>query len=125
MTTKVNLPKTGMGIEEGTVAKWLKAVGGKVKKGEPIVEIETAKAVQIELGQTTAAEGGFTFFEQDVCDETQWGEVIEEIERRFGRLDILINNAGVLEPLDAASPETLRFSDWKRVFSVNADGVFL
>jgi pyruvate/2-oxoglutarate dehydrogenase complex dihydrolipoamide acyltransferase (E2) component len=46
MTTKVNLPKWGMGIEEGTVLRWLKAEGDRVEKGEPIVEIETAKATQ-------------------------------------------------------------------------------
>jgi pyruvate/2-oxoglutarate dehydrogenase complex dihydrolipoamide acyltransferase (E2) component len=46
MTTKVNLPKSGMGIEEGTVSRWLKAVGERVEKGEPIAEIETAKATQ-------------------------------------------------------------------------------
>jgi pyruvate/2-oxoglutarate dehydrogenase complex dihydrolipoamide acyltransferase (E2) component len=40
------LPKWGMGIEEGTVIRWLKAVGEIVKQGEPIVEIETAKATQ-------------------------------------------------------------------------------
>ena len=46
MTTKVNLPKSGMGIDEGTVFRWLKVVGQKVEKGEIIVEIETAKALQ-------------------------------------------------------------------------------
>lgn len=46
MATIVNLPKWGMGIEEGTVTRWLKAVGENVRKGEPIVEIETAKATQ-------------------------------------------------------------------------------
>jgi len=46
MTTKVNLPKWGMGLEEGTVLRWLKAVGERVDKGEAIVEIETAKATQ-------------------------------------------------------------------------------
>jgi pyruvate/2-oxoglutarate dehydrogenase complex dihydrolipoamide acyltransferase (E2) component len=46
MTTKVNLPKWGMGIDEGTVTRWLKRVGDKVIKGEPIVEIETAKSTQ-------------------------------------------------------------------------------
>ena len=45
MTTKVILPKSGMGIEEGTVARWLKTEGQKVEKGEAIVEIETAKAI--------------------------------------------------------------------------------
>lgn len=46
MVTPVNLPKSGMGIEEGTVIRWLKAVGERVEKGEPLVEIETAKATQ-------------------------------------------------------------------------------
>lgn len=46
MTTKVILPKWGMGIDEGTVTRWLKAVGEKVEKGDPLVEIETAKATQ-------------------------------------------------------------------------------
>jgi len=46
MTTKVILPKWGMGIEEGTVLRWLKGEGEAVKQGEPIVEIETAKATQ-------------------------------------------------------------------------------
>jgi pyruvate/2-oxoglutarate dehydrogenase complex dihydrolipoamide acyltransferase (E2) component len=35
-----------MGIEEGTVTQWLKAEGDTVTQGEPIVEIETAKATQ-------------------------------------------------------------------------------
>jgi pyruvate/2-oxoglutarate dehydrogenase complex dihydrolipoamide acyltransferase (E2) component len=42
----VNLPKWGMGIDEGTVTRWLKSVGDRVTKGEAIVEIETAKATQ-------------------------------------------------------------------------------
>jgi pyruvate/2-oxoglutarate dehydrogenase complex dihydrolipoamide acyltransferase (E2) component len=46
MSTKVNLPKPGMGTEEGTVLRWMKAVGDKVRQGEPIVEIEFAKATQ-------------------------------------------------------------------------------
>ena len=46
MTVKVNLPKWGMGLEEGTITHWLKIEGDRVQKGEPIVEIETAKATQ-------------------------------------------------------------------------------
>lgn len=46
MTVRVNLPKSGMGIEEGTLARWLKAEGEHVEKGEVIVEVETAKAIQ-------------------------------------------------------------------------------
>lgn len=46
MTTKIVLSKSGMGIEEGTIIRWLKAPGDQVKVGEAIVEIETAKATQ-------------------------------------------------------------------------------
>lgn len=45
-STKVILPKSGMGIEEGTISRWLKAVGDPVTQGEAIVEVESAKAVQ-------------------------------------------------------------------------------
>jgi len=44
--TKVVLPKWGMGIEEGTITRWLKSVGDEVRQGEPLVEVETAKATQ-------------------------------------------------------------------------------
>jgi pyruvate/2-oxoglutarate dehydrogenase complex dihydrolipoamide acyltransferase (E2) component len=46
MTIKVNFTKPGMGIEEGTVLRWLKGVGESVREGEPIAEVETAKAVE-------------------------------------------------------------------------------
>jgi len=46
MTTRMVLPKWGMGIEEGTITKWLKNVGDRVEQGEFIVEVETAKATQ-------------------------------------------------------------------------------
>jgi pyruvate/2-oxoglutarate dehydrogenase complex dihydrolipoamide acyltransferase (E2) component len=46
MTTKVLIPKAGMGITEATIAKWLKSEGEKVTEGEPIVELELAKAMQ-------------------------------------------------------------------------------
>jgi pyruvate/2-oxoglutarate dehydrogenase complex dihydrolipoamide acyltransferase (E2) component len=46
MKIKVNFPKPGMGIAEGTVLRWLKSVGDKVRKGEPLVEMESEKATQ-------------------------------------------------------------------------------
>jgi pyruvate/2-oxoglutarate dehydrogenase complex dihydrolipoamide acyltransferase (E2) component len=46
MATPIVLPKWGMGLEEGTVTQWLKVEGDLVTQGEPIVEIETAKATQ-------------------------------------------------------------------------------
>jgi pyruvate dehydrogenase E2 component (dihydrolipoamide acetyltransferase)/2-oxoglutarate dehydrogenase E2 component (dihydrolipoamide succinyltransferase) len=46
MKVKVVMPKWGTGMNEGTILKWLKSVGERVEMGQPLVEIETAKAVQ-------------------------------------------------------------------------------
>lgn len=46
MKVKVIMPKWGTGMNEGTILRWYKTVGDTVTQGEPLVEIETAKAVQ-------------------------------------------------------------------------------
>ncbi len=46
MTVELTIPKTGMGIAEGTIQKWLKGEGEAIVKGEVLVEIETAKALE-------------------------------------------------------------------------------
>jgi NAD(P)-dependent dehydrogenase (short-subunit alcohol dehydrogenase family) len=58
----------------------------------------------------------------DVTQETSWIEAMAEIERRYGRLDGLVNNAGIAILGDV---ERTSFADWKRVQAVNVDGVFL
>ncbi len=45
MATRVNMPKLGLTMEEGTILTWLKREGERVTKGEPLVEIETDKVV--------------------------------------------------------------------------------
>jgi pyruvate/2-oxoglutarate dehydrogenase complex dihydrolipoamide acyltransferase (E2) component len=44
---KVLLPQWGMGMSEGTIVKWLKAVGDHVKEDEPLVEVEAEKATEV------------------------------------------------------------------------------
>jgi pyruvate/2-oxoglutarate dehydrogenase complex dihydrolipoamide acyltransferase (E2) component len=65
MKVKVVMPKWGTGMNEGKILRWLKAIGDTVNEGEPIAEIETAKAVQeLEapvggvLSEILLAEGG-------------------------------------------------------------------
>ena len=41
MSVEIIMPKAGMSMEEGTIIKWLKEEGDKIKEGEPIVEILT------------------------------------------------------------------------------------
>lgn len=81
--------------------------------------------IQSDLGQATAGECGFTFLEQDVSDEMQWTRIVRQIEERCGQLNILVNNAGILGPMDVISPENTRLTDWRRIFAVNVEGVFL
>jgi NAD(P)-dependent dehydrogenase (short-subunit alcohol dehydrogenase family) len=58
----------------------------------------------------------------DVTREEDWQAAVAEITRRHGRLDGLVNNAGVGTPGDV---EQTSFAEWRRVMAVNADGVFL
>lgn len=58
----------------------------------------------------------------DVTDETAWIAAAHEIERRHGRLDGLVNNAGVVF---IGTVEATTLAQWRRVMDVNVDGVFL
>jgi len=58
----------------------------------------------------------------DVTREEDWQAATAEIGRRHGRLDGLVNNAGIGT---AGDIEQTSFADWRRVMAVNADGVFL
>src|SRR5512144_3371649 len=48
MPISIVVPQLGESVAEGTVAKWLKAVGDKVRKEEPLVEIQTDK-INVEI----------------------------------------------------------------------------
>ncbi len=81
--------------------------------------------VQAQLGSQTATEAGYMFLEHDVRDEARWDEVVRVVERDLGRLDVLVNNAGILGSTAAVSPEETTLADWRSIFAVNAEGVFL
>jgi 3(or 17)beta-hydroxysteroid dehydrogenase len=81
--------------------------------------------IQVGLGHAVAAGLGVTFLAHDVTSEEQWLAVIGQVEERFGQLDILVNNAGIAGAADRVSPEDTRLADWRQIFSVNVDSVFL
>jgi cyclopentanol dehydrogenase len=58
----------------------------------------------------------------DVTSEEDWADSVAAVEERFGRLDVLINNAGVLDPMGVE--DTTREA-WNRVIEVNQTGVWL
>ncbi len=59
----------------------------------------------------------------DVAREADVQGMIAFAERKFGRLDILINNAGIAEEMKALHEQTVE--SWDRIHSVNVRGVFL
>jgi NAD(P)-dependent dehydrogenase (short-subunit alcohol dehydrogenase family) len=78
-----------------------------------------------ETGQVVADELGAAYLQADVADEDQARALITEVVSRFGRLDVLVNNAGTTERiahsnLPAATPET-----WRRLYDVNVVAPFV
>lgn len=62
------------------------------------------------------------FMTHDVTDEAAWADVVSATVERFGKIDVLINSAGVGggEPILESTLE-----NWRRVISINLDGTFL
>ncbi len=92
---------------------------------------EGAKVVVTDLDDTggqavvdsIGSKGGTaTFLHQDVSLEEGWRGVIEAAERGFGRLDVMVANAGIGIMCPAVE---MSLADWRRQTAVNLDGVFL
>ena len=91
--------------------------GGKVV----VTDLDDAggQAVVEKIG---GADGKAFFLHQDVSIEESWPGVIEATNRRFGRLDIMMANAGIGILCKAVE---MSLTDWRRQTAVNLDGVFL
>ena len=64
----------------------------------------------------------FTTFSHDVTQEESWVELINKTERDQGKINILVNSAGISLGADIVSTD---FDIWKKVHQVNLDSVFL
>lgn len=67
--------------------------------------------------------GKAVFVKHDVTSEKGWVELIDKTIAEFGKLDVLVNNAGVF--FIGKSVEDTTLEDWRRVNNVNMEGVFL
>lgn len=92
-----------MGRLSGKVAIVTGAAGGQGEAEARLFATEGAKVVLTDVQQKGAAVAAgigdaALFLEQDVSSEARWREVVAETLDRFGRLDILVNNAAFYDP---------------------------
>jgi 3alpha(or 20beta)-hydroxysteroid dehydrogenase len=128
-TTQKSGKETHVGRLEGKVAIVTGAAQGMgeadarafVEQGAKVIMTD----VQEELGQSVARDIGknIHFMNHDVSDPEGWSRVVSEAEKRFGNVNVLVNNAGIIGKI---SPTVaLSLQDYEHVCAVNQTGVFL
>jgi NAD(P)-dependent dehydrogenase (short-subunit alcohol dehydrogenase family) len=104
----------GMGAFE---ARLFAKEGAKIIIGD-VLEDEGRK-LEAEINATG---GEALFVRLDVTSEADWQKAVEAAVNRFGKLDVLVNNAGIS---GRGRVEDTAVDEWDRVMAVNAKGVFL
>ncbi|NEQ47311.1 MAG: SDR family oxidoreductase [Leptolyngbya sp. SIOISBB] len=82
------------------------------------------------LGEKSARDvaGNSEYRHLDVAVEAEWQALADDIEQKYGHLDIVINNAGItgfLETSGPHDPENLDMASWHKVHATNLEGVAL
>jgi NAD(P)-dependent dehydrogenase (short-subunit alcohol dehydrogenase family) len=116
-----------MGILEGKIAI---VTGGTSGIGERIAEVFVEQGAHVAVAARRQREGhtleerlGVSFICADVSVESEVKNLVDEVVRRFGRVDCLVNNAGVSLPLTPITE--IDTADFDRIMAVNVRGVFL
>ena len=78
-----------------------------------------------ETSALAKAKGARTLlFQCDVSDDPSVRKMLAAVEKEFGRLDALVNNAGTTSSVKASDFEAMTAEEWDRVFAVNVRGMF-
>jgi NAD(P)-dependent dehydrogenase (short-subunit alcohol dehydrogenase family) len=105
---------SGMGACEATMF---------AREGARVVVADTLDAEGREVVEKIAAAGGQArFLRLDVTSEPAWQEAVAAAVAAFGKLDVLVNNAGISGGID---PDPMSTEAFDRLMNVNAKGVFL
>ena len=120
-----------MGRVEGKVAVVTGAAGGigrgislmLAREGASVVATDINQdGLKETLGEIEGAGGRAVSIKHDVTSEAGWSKVMDKTLSQFGGLDIMVNNAGIMLIKELAETS---LEEWRRVMSVNLDGVFL
>ena len=105
-----------MGLGEAT-ARLLAREGARVV----LTDLKDAEGEAV-AASIRKAGGDALYLHHDVADEGAWEEVMKQTVAAHGRLDALVNNAGVVR---ACPPHEQTLESWRWLMSINLDGVFL
>src|SRR5256712_10101095 len=105
---------SGMGQSEATI---FAREGARVVVGD-VLEFEARQVVE----KIAAAGGQARFVKLDVTSEADWQAAVKATVTAFGKLELLVNNAGISGTFD---PDTTSTAAWDTLMNVNAKGVFL
>lgn len=123
-----------MGRLEGIVAHISGAAAGI---GEGIARAFISEGAVVMLTDIQDAEGQrlagslgthALYRKLDVRQESEWSSTVQAVLKRYGRLDVVVNNAGItgFEGSQVAhDPEHADLADWRAVLATNLDGTFL
>ncbi len=114
---KVALISGGARGQGAAEAKLFAKEGAAVTVGDLLVE--DGKKVEAEINE---AGGRALFTKLDVTSEDDWRKAIAATVETFGKLDVLINNAGIYS---VAPIEQTEVDEWDAIINVNLKGVFL
>jgi NAD(P)-dependent dehydrogenase (short-subunit alcohol dehydrogenase family) len=110
-----------MGRLDGKVCVVTGAAGGIGAATVERFQAEGARVAGVDLREDAP---GDVALAADVADEAAVAELFAEVRRRFGRIDVLFNNAGI-SPSDDRSVLETSAEAWERVQAINARSVFL
>jgi len=105
------------GLGEAT-ARMLAREGARVA----VTDINEEGAIRVVRALNGLRKDSAIAVSHDVTREDQWRHAVEETERQFGGLHVLVNNAGIGLTKDF---ETITLEEWRRVHAIDLDGVFL
>ncbi|GAA4728037.1 3-oxoacyl-ACP reductase FabG [Nocardioides endophyticus] len=87
-----------------------------------VVTARTEPQIESVAAEIVAAGGAALAIPADVADEASVDELVDATMRTFGRIDIVVNNSGILATSDLLSQSK---ADWDRVIEINLGGTYL
>ena len=115
---KVALISGGARGQGAAEARLFAQEGGKVVLAD--ILDEQGQQVEAEINELG---GDALYIHLDVTSESDWQNAVQATVAKYGKLDILVNNAAII--IEKAAIEDRSAAEWDRVFEVNAKGVFL